>query len=259
MNTRIAALSRLLIFFILSAILAACNPVPPLAPSTLQLEEHTLAAAPDPETGAFLPVEGTQAEILARHASERARVYQQMPTTIQGNPALLPNGEASNLAAMMVTTPGDPLKQAVEVLLAGTPIFTADAGLPSPVLPLQGLWTYDGHWALEILFADESTWAGQVFIDGELVNQEKGYDEAFGFQLLAGKPFYFYSREGHVGYAFDGQETDLDYDQIPHYFCCGEAALNPVQSQDMVAFFAQRGDDWFYVELGAFEAGYGSL
>jgi hypothetical protein len=121
------------------------------------------------------------------------------------------------------------------------------------VLPLQGLWTYDGHWALEILFADTSTWAGQIYIDGELVNRAKGFDEAFGFQLLGGRPFFFYSREGHMGFSYDNQEVDLRYEEIPHYMCCGESSLNPVHAQNMTAFFARQETTWYYVELGVFE------
>lgn len=253
MNTHDTALSRLLIFCLLSAILAACTSSSPQATPALQLEEHALAAPPDPESGAFQPAEGTREEILARHAGERARVYQKTITELQGKAAISAIGESSNLVATLTTSGGNPPRQSVEVLLAGVPIFTADAGLPSPVLPLQGLWSYGGHWALESLFADESTWAGRVYEDGELLNQEKGYEEAFGFQLLAGKPFYFFERAGQLGYAYDGQEKELDYDDIPHYRCCSETALNPLQAQDMVAFFAQRGEEWYYVELGVFD------
>ena len=85
------------------------------------------------------------------------------------------------------------------------------------------------------------------------MNALKGYDEAFGFQLLAGKPFYFYLRNGHVGYSYDGKEMELDYDEVPHYRCCGESVLNPVQARNMVAFFAVREKTWFYDELGAFD------
>jgi hypothetical protein len=255
MNEMFTKFNVVLLLIILGTGLAACQSPPSQAQPAIELEEHELAAPPDAETGAFQPVQGTQEEILARHASQRAKVYEKKVTDLQGNPALAPVGEESNLVAVLATSGLNPPEQSVIVSLGDTPIFTAEAGLPSPVLPLQGLWTYDGHWALEILFANESTWAGQVFIDSKLINEIEGYDEVFSFQLLADKPFYFYQREGRLGYSFDDQETDLDYDQVPHYRCCGESALNPVQAQDMVAFFAQRVEDWFYVELGDFGSG----
>jgi hypothetical protein len=237
--------------FLLSLALAACSPGPVQPAASIQLEEHALAAPPATDQVSFQPLDGSQEEILARHAAEREKAYRPTTTDVAGNPALLPNGEACNLVALL-TTGQNPPEQSVQVQLAGAPIFTAGAGLPSPLLPLRGLWCYGGHWALEVLFTNETMWAGQVYVDGELLNEAKGYDEAYGFQLLSGKPFYFYQKDGHTGYSYDGQETDLEYDQIPHYYCCGETALNPVQAEDMVAFFAQKGEDWYYVELGDF-------
>jgi hypothetical protein len=219
----------------------------------LQLEEHPLAGAPELEPVRFQPLEGTQEEVLAVHANDRAAAFSIEVTTEEGNPAISSIGEDRGLSAVMVTSIEGQPEQTVTVFRGGVTIFETSAGLPSPVLPLQSLWTYDGHWALEILFADETTFAGEVFIDGSLVNERDGYDEAFGLQLLAGEPFFFYSRDGHVGYSHDGLETDLEYEEIPHYRCCGESPLNPVQAENMVGFFAVREENWFYVELGRFE------
>ncbi len=221
--------------------------------SALQLEEHQLAGPPEPETPRFQPLQGTQEEVLAKHASDRSAGFASEVIAVDGNPAISSLGESGDLLAVLTTSAQGQPEQSVRVLRGGEVLFERPAGLPSPLLPLQGLWTYDGHWALEILFADESTWAGQVFVDGELVNEVNGYDEAFGFQLLAGKPFFFYLRNGRAGYSFDGQEMDLDYDEITHYRCCAESSLNPVQARDMVAFFALREQTWFYVELGSFD------
>ena len=146
----------------------------------------------------------------------------------------------------------DPLRQIVDLIRGDEIIFSTDAGLPSPALPQQGLWTYEDHWVLEILLAEDEIWMGEIFQDGELINDLMGYEEAFGFQLLAGEPFFFYQRNGQLGYSYAGQETDLPYDHIPHYRCCAEDTLNPVQAEQMVAFFAQQGELWFYLELGDF-------
>jgi hypothetical protein len=155
--------------------------------------------------------------------------------------------------AVLYTSGGKPPQQTIELSKAGRVVFSTPAGLPSPVMPLQGLWTYDDHWALEILLATPDVWAGQVFIDGVLVNQVRKYDEAFGFQMLSGKPFFFFRRAGHVGFSYDNQEADLKYDGIPHYRCCSESVLNPIRSKNMISFFAQDGETWYYVELGIFD------
>lgn len=219
---------------------------------SLQLEEHQLLGAPDSESFSFQPVQGEQEQILAEHANERSKIYPKEVNTVEGNPAISSLGDREDMLAVLITPVQGQPEMVVRVMDGGDIIFETYAGLPSPELPLQGLWTYDEHWVLEILLADEDTWAGQVFMDGELVNELKGYDEAFSLQLLAGKPFFFYSRDGHVGYSFDGQEIDLEYKEIPHYLCCSGSSLNPVQAESMVAFFAQKEEVWFYVELGNF-------
>jgi hypothetical protein len=227
--------------------LAGC--AAPSAP--LMLEEHALSAAPGTDSFSFQPAQGTQEGILAAHAAQRAAIYSIPVNVVDGNLAIASLGENGDLTAALFTAP-DTQEQTVKVVRGDREVFATSAGMPSPVLPLQGLWTYNGHWALEILLADQDTWAGQVFIDGKLVNDAQKYDEAFGFQLLAGRPFFFFSRGGKIGYSYDGRETDLGYDRIPHYQCCSESVQNPIQAKEMVAFFALRGETWYYVELGDF-------
>jgi hypothetical protein len=232
--------------------LSGCSASTQQRAGALQLEEHRLVGAPELETLGFQPLQGTQEEILAVHAIDRSRGFSNEVSMVQGNPAILSLGDSGDLLAVLITSGQGQPEQTVRVWKGGKIVLETAAGLPSPVLPLQGLWAYDGHWALEILLTDQSTWAGEVFIDGELMNELQGYDEAFGLQLLAGKPFFFFRRNGHVGYSYDGQEMELEYDEVPHYRCCGESSLNPVQAKNMVAFFAVREKTWFYVELGDF-------
>jgi len=238
----------LVVLSLLGLALSACASSSPKT-GALQLEEHPLTGAPNLTPLQFQPVNGTQEEVLAKHASDRAAVISAAVTTVDGNPAISSLGDNGDLLAVLTTSAQGP-QQTVTVSRGSEVVFETDAGLPSPVLPLQGLWTYGDHWALEILFAGQSTFAGQVFIDGQSLNEQKGYSETFGFQLLAGKPFFFYSRDGHAGYSYDGQESDLTYTEIPHYRCCGESMLNPIPARNMVAFFAQQNGTWFYVELG---------
>lgn len=232
--------------------LGACHVASPWL-GGLQLEEHRLAAPPDLDSGAFQPGEASQEEILSRHADKRAATFHSQVDFVDGNPVITSLGEPANLTARLVASPDDPMRSIARLYRGDEEIFAADAGLPSPALPLQSLWSYDGHWALELLYSDAETWAGRVFVDGEMLNAVRGYDEAFGFQLLAGRPFYFFRREGSVGFSYDGGEADLGYDDVVHYRCCAESVLNPVQAEEMVGFFAAREGTWYYVELGRFD------
>ena len=219
----------------------------------LQIEEYQLKEQPQVVPLTFEPVDGTQAEILAAHATERDAKITFEITAPEGSPMMGSQGEQKDLKAVVLTAvSGQPL-QTVQLIRGSEVIFETPGGLPSPAVPVQALWTYGGHWALEVLYSDETTWAGRVFIDGEMVNEQKGYEEAFGLQLLDGKPFFFYKREGKIGYSYDGKETDLGYDEILHYYCCAETEMNPIPAEKMVAFFAKKGDVWYYVELGVFK------
>jgi len=70
--------------------------------------------------------------------------------------------------------------------------------------PLQGLWVFGEHWALETIHITTHTennvtnadLVGQVTVDGVLFNEKLGYEEAFGLQTIAGFPFYFFKRGG---------------------------------------------------------------
>ena len=242
--------SRLSLCVLLGLALAACAPLSERSPAGLVIEEHSLAGPPALDPLTFSPLEGTQASVLARHAEARARTFPVTVEFVGPDPEIISFGESDEWKARLTTSKQAPPEQVVTVERSGQEIFSAPAGMPSPILPIQGLWTYSGHWALELVNTNAEIWRGQVFVDGKLINDAEAYDEAFSFQLLDGMPYFFFSRAGRLGYSYDGVETELGYDRIPHYHCCSESVLNPVQAQSMVAFFAQRGEGWFYVELG---------
>ena len=89
-------------------------------------------------------------------------------------------------------------------------------------------------------------------MDGEILNESHGYEEAFGFQTLNGRPFYFFKRNGKIRASYDNVEIPLDYDRIPHYGCCSAAELNPRRYKDMLDFLATRDGNWYYIEIGVF-------
>jgi hypothetical protein len=128
----------------------------------------------------------------------------------------------------------------------GQTVFTY-AVAASPVTELvKGLWEWQGGWVLEI--------NGTLIVDGANWNQKEiGADEIFGFQMIAGKPFFFFKRDGTIGMWYDGLELPVTYDDIIHYRCCEPAAFNPRTSPSMAAFFALREGVWYYVELGRYQ------
>lgn len=141
----------------------------------------------------------------------------------------------------------------VTVTKNGTEIYKVDTGRNSTAIGLKSLWVVDGHWVLEIgktIKIDPFTIEGQIIEDGVLLNEKYGYEAAFGFQTIHGKPFYFFKREGKIDASYDGQEIALGYDEIPHYGCCSSAELNPDQRPDMVAFFGIMGKTWYFVQIG---------
>lgn len=238
------------IFF---ASLAACSYSNARLPGGMILEEHLLSGAPSSDPFDFQPAEDKKDKILALHEYERKQVIPMPYFIVDGNPALKASWGGGELTALVFTDAENEPEQIIKISTQTETIFTTSAGMPCPAVPLQGLWTYGRHWALELLYSTPETWAGQIFIDGALINQEKGYKDAFGFQLLSGRPFFFYQRNGSIGISYDGQEADLGYTNVLHYLCCSESILNPIPAESMVAFFAQRDETWYYVELGVFE------
>jgi len=140
-------------------------------------------------------------------------------------------------------------------------IYRISTGHGSPIEALLGLWTYDNHWVLETAYITETVSGnvrnynvrGQIVEDGVLLNDKYGYEEAFGFQTISGRPFYFFKRNAVVDAWYDRQEIPLGYESIPHYNCCSGAELNPNMWQNMVAFFGTRGKTWYYVKVGVFD------
>ena len=245
-------------------LLAACTSAAPSAPfpAGLSVEEHALTKRPEAEYSQLDFAQGSQEAILAVRAAERAQAISPLggSCTVDNRLALCASLGPDQLAAW-ADDPADPLAPvSVTVTRNGQLIYRVPVGNSSPIGSLRGLWTYAGHWALETAYVTnrqtgneiDSQAAGQITVDGILLNRQSGYQEAFGFQLLDGKPFYFSKQDDKINANYDGQQIPLGYDELPHYNCCSAATLNPKMARNMVAFFARRGGTWYYVELGAF-------
>jgi hypothetical protein len=267
-NSRVHLIIASLFIFLCLGSCDSKSGTQPSLPSGLSVEEYALKDAPSVEPLTFIPEQRTQDEILAKHEKERENTfpdnsffdnYQPGRSVQMGNKKLV---ALETYTAGTVTSSGTFQKVTVEVSLDGEVIYSIPAGDVSPISTIRGLWVYSNHWVLEIAHVTQTISPqneisldsiGQIIQDGELLNERYGYEEAFGFQLMNGKLFYFIKREDQIGISYDNHEVKLGYTQIPHYLCCSAAESNPKSAQRMVAFFAQRNDKWFYVEIGVYK------
>jgi hypothetical protein len=236
---------------ILIALTSSCmGPAREPPPSTLHVEEHLLLEAPTLDPLVFKPVEGSMDSALAAHAAERERLIPVESLLVDGHFSLRAMlGQDVLVATEYYSADGS--TGWVTVQRNGVEIYRTETGAASPVTALRGLWIYDGHWVLETANISSETIRGRLTRDGLVLNDEVGYSDAFNFQLLNGRPFYFFARHGQIGYSYGGRESTPAFDDIPHYGCCSLAELNPRQARELVAFFARRGDTWYYVEISS--------
>jgi hypothetical protein len=230
-------------------------------PSGLNIEEHPLAKIPEIEPLVIHPLDGlTQAEVLQKHASLWVdnlppNAYYSVGMgdlwVMQGNDRL----EAAY-------GPGENGQETAQVTRNGMVIFSKLIIPPGVTSEYRVLDVYDNHWVLELAKEKsippntqlvDSSFAGEIFLDGQSLNVIHGYEESYGFQTIHGKPFYFYKRDGKIEISYDGQEIALGYDGVSHYGCCSGGALNPRMAQSIIGFFAWRGTQWYYTEIGVFD------
>lgn len=280
--------SKALIFTLLigfAMLLAACRPAGaptpiPAAPTSSALP--TAAAAKATATPTLIPtLTAGDLSVTAVEMQEPPEVEPMLFTSVQGRKfesrdfsmgdtrytdlsffdgsAVCIKNELDGAALMACQHyTGDGTQSWVDLTRDGREIYRIDTGGPDPTNHLQGLWVYDHHWALETVYIrthpsgnEVSTdRVGEISVDGVLLNDREKYDEAFGFQTLRGKPFYFFRRGDEMGFVYDGSATPLDFDVIPHYGCCSEAVLNPQAWVNHFNFFGQRGAAWFFVTVG---------
>ena len=195
----------------------------------------------------FSPVEGSYEEIMARRAEFRGDKGVSGEWTIDLDGSVLTGQETHDMESGQVT---------VVVTKDQQPFFEVEAGDISPASNFRGLWKWAGNWVLEVAHNTLTTEAlivkGEIFINGESQNEALELDESFDFQLLNGKPFFFYSKDGSVGYYYDGILTDMGLDAVAHYACCSAAMWSPKHFEQMVAFYGNIGNKSYYIELGAF-------
>lgn len=245
-------------------------PISPAKPSfridigELSIYEFELKEPPDSESRSFQPVNGTESGILAEHPMERENSTKRSHTADYTS-----LGDGTQIFTS--TWDGKPIRAEENfrdagsvdtrtITVASDNIELLRRKIEHAVMPshsLQGLWVFDKEWFIETV-ANESQQnpygVGEVFQTGQSLNALHGYDETFSFQSLAGKPFYFFKKHNKIGISYDGQSLPVEYDHIPHYGCCSAGGINPIQSENMVSFFARHGRKWYYIEIGVFKS-----
>lgn len=254
---------RLLVFTILMPIiLSACtaNPVDLSTAFTeigldealikipnLKVEVYPYDASKPHEGRNFTPIGMSLEDVMAKRATERENPIARKDYALEGK-------------ALSYSYGGLPGSGKVNVQLDGKTIFKAPFGDDSPVDPVGGLWVLDGKWILELIHIKTrnenntifTETRGDITVDGKSTNNDFSFDESFDFQLLAEKAFYFYKKDGQIGFYYDGQHVQTGFSEIPHYACCDGAAQNPFHFQNMVSFFASGNEGNYYVEIGVY-------
>ena len=241
------------------------TPIPVNTPwifsSGLSIEEHPLAKIPEIEPLVIYPLESlTQLDVLNEHSIEWGKTLPPNEYYNVGWGDLWVMQGKDKLEAVWGSITNG--KSNAQVARNGNVIFSTSIDPPGTTSPLKVLTVYDTHWVFEIAQQKESPppntqlvnsfFSGEIFIDGQSLDNLYGYDQSFGFQTINGRPFYFYTRDGKTGVSFDGEEIPLGYDGVSHYGCCSGGELNPRMAQNIVGFYAWRESRWFYTEIGLF-------
>jgi hypothetical protein len=223
---------------------------PPLATNFLglRIEEHELIQRPDVEPLSFTPVTGSFSEILGKNTEERGQ------SIAGGKIVQLQNGQWIRAEETSQETGLPDPVHVINIAISQNENKILEMQTPvSPIPALRGLWAIGDDWFAEIAVPPKDSFRlfakGDIFKNGMSLNEMYSYSESFGFQQLGGKPFYFFERFGRVGISYGGQEIPLGYERVIHYECCSAGELNPRTFENMVGFFATRGDKWHYVEI----------
>ena len=164
-------------------------------------------------------------------------------------------------------------REEVRVIRDGRTVFVMQVR-PYVYSGLLEAWSYEDHWCIEAITIDADelldSWYGapkqtiyeqqervrryyDVICDGHSLKEAGSYEEVFSFQVLDNRPFHFYKREGSFGINFDGAESQLEYDSLTWFKPHPGSESFVYQFENMVVFYASRGEDQYQVVVGAYE------
>ena len=88
-----------------------------------------------------------------------------------------------------------------------------------------------------------------VVIDSVELNDRHNFQATFFYRIVAGKPFYFAKVYGQVRVCWSNAIAEQKYDEIL-YAPRASPQLSPQHYENAAAFYARRGQQWFYVLAG---------
>lgn len=104
--------------------------------------------------------------------------------------------------------------------------------------PVNRFRSWRDHWILESDgFSD-----GLLVVDGEIINEKFGFEEAYGWYVVKDRPFYFFRKGPQMGISYNGKFLSTDYDEIGH-----GKYNEPIGDGSRVSFYGRRDGLWYYV------------
>jgi hypothetical protein len=215
---------------------------------TMEIYERILKAPTD--DGSFSTTAGPSSEILKTRQPLR---------DVFSQPFSPPPLNGRQLTSVQTESDG---KTIVTFKLDEEEVLSVNCGASGPISNLRGMWVIGNDWYAEVAHVSYETQdndtlpiaLGEIFMNGDSLNEQYGYDETFGFQPLDDKPFFFFSKDDEIGIHYAGESHPLGFDSVTHYMCCSAGMFNPKAYLTMVTFFAQKNRRDYYVELGLFSA-----
>lgn len=106
-------------------------------------------------------------------------------------------------------------------------------------IPFKGFQGWENHWILEI--------GSYIIQDGDILNEQYGFEETFDWRVINGKQFYFFRKGQNIGISYNDEFYPINYHDVLHGYCCALGLNNPVQIGNQIRFYAQRDGIWYYV------------
>lgn len=246
------------------------SPVQPLSiakPDGLTIHEYLLEKHSPIGWNSFEPVGFTQEEVLAlkdAHWGEPLQpsaYYDTQPDQYLGDIIYYPKQfrGADLIATEYEEDSVDGIRRSGRVTLGESVVFEVPPEPLGVYYIFRALEATETDWFVEVAHHVSINYGmnnslcllGDVVQNGESLSTRYGYREAFGFQLLDEKPFYFFNQDGQIGFSYDGKASWLGFDEIPKYQdeYGTVGPRTPMHWENAVAFFGRRGDNWYFVEI----------
>lgn len=199
----------------------------------------------------YLCSETAYSQIYQRHIESSGNAYRSGFTG-----RLSPNEMLIEDTIGILAKKVDSEKWVMTINIGGKKVYETELADLASIPGFVQNWSYDNHWAIEIIpypfpnktalatnfFSGGSVSIADVIVDGISIRRTNKYKEVFGFQLLAGKSFFFFRTDNGVGVSYDGQTSDILFDDVLYRNYWSGFDSDPVQYENSVLFRARNID-----------------